>query len=188
MQVGYDLKILNDCEMVLSRTFQSFLGKIHTQTNTHTQNTSKEFSRSEIGREVPLPPKLRTLPVYHSVFLKHMLKGNSLSHSTQSNFNCNRYLSLQMWYMTLQLPLIKVYSRLVNLMTPNLVLCDLWKPFVIIFNEILLLERHAETESLYPQLLVMESDLRCGHVCYYWHYTEWLTWDALLMENNLNQN
>ena len=44
-------------------------------------------------------------------------------------------------------------------MTPNLALCDLWKLFVIVFNEILLLKRHAETESLYPQLLVMESDL-----------------------------
>ena len=36
MQVGYDLKILNDCEMVLSGSFQSFLGKIHTHTHTHT--------------------------------------------------------------------------------------------------------------------------------------------------------
>ena len=47
-------------------------------------------------------------------------------------------------------------------MTPNLALCDLWKLFVIILNEILLLKRHAEIDYLYPQLLVMESDLRCG--------------------------
>lgn len=51
-------------------------------------------------------------------------------------------------------------------MTPNLALYDLFQPFVIILNEILLLQTHAEIDFfLFPQLLVMESDLGCVGVC-----------------------
>lgn len=52
-------------------------------------------------------------------------------------------------------------------MTPNLALYDLFQPFVIILNEILLLKTHAEIDFffLFPQLLVMESDLGCVGVC-----------------------
>lgn len=51
-------------------------------------------------------------------------------------------------------------------MTPNLALCDLFQPFVIILNEILLLKTHAEIDFfLFLQSLVMESDLGCVGVC-----------------------
>lgn len=52
-------------------------------------------------------------------------------------------------------------------MTPNLALYDLFQPFVIILNEILLFKTHAEIDFffLFPQLLVMESDLRYVGLC-----------------------
>lgn len=76
---------------------------------------------------------------------------------------------------------------LINLMIPNLALCDFYNHFVIISIEILLFKTHAEVDFPLPPVTSYRIWFGAWRDVYNsWPYIEWLTWDPFLMENNLD--